>query len=171
MTIASATPPRRRSMRLKDYDYSSNGAYFVTICAHRRLCRFGDIDKDEMQLNAVGRIIASCWAEIPEHFPMVSLDAWVIMPNHLHGIIVIMGDGTFQERRPPSLGIIIGSFKSAATRRLNDLQGRSELLWQRNYYEHVIRDEASLHRVRKYIEENPARWKYDYENPDAIPEV
>jgi REP element-mobilizing transposase RayT len=160
----------RRSLRLKEYDYSRDGAYFVTICAHRRLCRFGRIAHDDVQLNAEGRIIASCWNEIPKHFPTVSLDAWVIMPNHLHGIIIITTDDT-NIGSSASLGIIVGAFKSAATKRINQSRAASGSVWQRNYYEHVIRDESSLNRSRKYIEENPARWAYDRENPGAIPEV
>jgi putative transposase len=160
----------RRSLRLRGYDYSRDGAYFVTICAHRRLCKFGRIEQDEVRLSPAGCIVASCWNEIPDHFPDVSLDAWVIMPNHVHGIIVIMtDDGNIGMRT--ALGVIVGAFKSAASKRINQWQGASEPLWQRNYYEHVIRNESSLNRARKYIEENPARWAYDRENPGAIPEV
>src|SRR5205823_206535 len=128
-----------------------------------------------MQLNAAGRIVASCWEDIPEHFPTVSLDGWVIMPNHVHGIVVITTSDTTSAIMPlaastPSLGVIVGAFKSAATKRVNEWRRTPETLWQRSYYERVIRDDRSLNRVRQYIEENPVRWAYDTENLDAVPE-
>ena len=162
----------RHSLRLKGYDYSQAGAYFVTVCAHNRMCIFGAVDAAEIRLSEIGRTVGSCWEEIPEHFP-VSLDEWVVMPNHLHGII-IMADETplaTADALPvrPALGAIVGGFKSATTKRVNE-ERRMERspLWQRNFYEHVIRNEADLGRIRQYIVDNPVRWAEDPENPNVI---
>lgn len=186
----------RRSIRLKGYDYAEAGAYFVTIVSRNRVCMFGDISGGEMRLNDTGRIVEQCWGEIPEHFSNVDLDAFVVMPNHLHGIIVITPPvGATHEspmpdaRLPPagathasplpggvwhggprrqSLGVIVGSFKSAVTRRLNLMHGASgPTMWQRNYFEHIIRSDESLSSIRQYVFDNPGRWEADRENPAA----
>ena len=171
----------RRSMRLKGYDYSQPGLYFVTIVAQDRVCLFGHIEDDNMQLNEAGRIVETCWLAIPEHFPHVILDAFVIMPNHVHGIIVIMehvGAKNFSPLQSPirqssmprspskTIGSIVRGFKIGVTKwfRANtDIHA----VWQRNYYDHIIRDEPSLNRIRQYIADNPARWDTDRENPEA----
>jgi len=192
----------RHSIRLGGYDYSRPGAYFVTICTHDRACLFGDVAEGEMRLNDAGRIAEQCWRDIPAHFPRLDLDAFVIMPNHVHGIIWITDDavGVNDARghnenvappvtRPPhnvgathasplphalrprgpqrrSVASIIGSFKSAVTKRINKLRGTPGMpVWQRNYYEHIIRTGESLDRIRRYIGENPLRWHLDRENP------
>ena len=136
------------------------------------MCIFGAVDAAEMRLSEIGRTVGSCWEEIPEHFP-VSLDEWVVMPNHLHGII-IMADETplaMADALPvrPAIGAIVGGFKSATTKRVNE-EPRMERspLWQRNFYEHVIRNEADLGRIRQYIVDNPVRWAEDPENPNVI---
>ncbi|MGI6604111.1 MAG: transposase [bacterium] len=182
---------RRRSIRLKGYNYSQPGAYFITICTHDRECLFGAIFGGEMQLNDWGVITERCWTEIPSHFPNVALDAFVVMPNHVHGIIVIrkrnapvgarhavplQSTGIFQTcieqfGRPVSGSIptIIRSFKAAVTRQINELRGTPGVpIWQRNYYEHVIRDEESLDRIREYVAGNPAQWDQDSENPANV---
>ena len=186
----------RRSIRLKDYDYTQHGAYFVTICAHERRRVFGNIVAGDMVLNAWGRVVQSCWDKIPAHFPMVELDAFVVMPNHVHGIIVIVDIGVRATHgspvhgapvhgaighrapvhgspvlthptqpngpKPNSLGAIIGQFKSAVTRRINRLSGApGHPVWQRNYYEHIVRSEESLNAIRAYIADNPAKWAQD----------
>lgn len=139
----------RRSIRLKGYDYSAAGGYYVTVVAFRRECLFGEIVNGEMRLNAVGRIVRECWDEIPSHFPNAETDAFVVMPNHVHGIIFIYADGAgathaspLQKRTtyphgpaPRSLGAIVGSFKSSVTRRAGR-ELNSANIWQRNYYEH-----------------------------------
>jgi REP element-mobilizing transposase RayT len=134
-----------------------------------------------VHLNQFGNIVQECWIAIPEHFPKVILDEFVIMPNHVHGIIVIAetprvgathASPLHKHPRGPqrqSVGAIVGSFKSAVTKRINECRAApSEPVWQRNYYEHVIREEASLNRVRKYIAENPLQWAYDPENPSVV---
>jgi putative transposase len=158
----------RRSPRLKGYDYRQPGAYFVTVCAHDRMCIFGAIEQMKMRLSAIGQIVASCWKQIPQHFSVL-LDEWVMMPNHMHGIILMGDDPDVVGMVKPPLGLIIGTFKSAATKRVNEWRGeRNSPLWQRNFYEHVLRNDADLGRVRQYIVDNPIRWAQDAENPDVI---
>ncbi len=172
----------RRSVRLKGYDYSRAGAYFVTVCTRNRECLFGDVTDGIMRLNKVGRVVEKCWQAIPSHFSTVRLDAFVIMPNHVHGIITIVGPthtgathaSPLRGRSRPSgpgrqsIGAIIGSFKSAVTRRINQLRGTpGGRLWQRNYYEHIIRNSESLDRIREYIVNNPLQWELDRENPNV----
>jgi len=171
--------PRRRSIRLPEYDYAQPGAYFITACAHDRACLFGDIVGTDMRLNEWGEIAAECWRAIPDHFEHVTLDEYVIMPNHVHGILVIEDDWAGNVRathaspvpprgpQPRSIGAIVGSFKSATARRINDLRGTPDTrVWHRNYYEHVIRSEESLRQIRQYIADNPIHWADDRENPE-----
>jgi len=164
----------RRSIRLKDYDYSNAGAYFVTICAHKRRCLFGEMIKGDVKLNQYGRLVEFEWGETAELRDNVALDASVIMPNHVHGIVFITGRGVLQyaptksQFRSPSLtiGAIIRGFKSAATKRINETRHMPGApVWQRNYYEHIIRDEKKLKKTREYIINNPLQWELDEENP------
>lgn len=155
---------RRRLLRLSHYDYSNVGAYFVTCCILGRRCILGDIVDDRMQLNTSGRVVADCWLAIPRHSYRVSIDEFVVMPNHLHGIVVIEQRARHASpllMRGTTLGAIVGSFKSAVSRQLPELKP----LWQRNYYEHVIRNESSLQKIREYIVSNPKQWALDRENP------
>ncbi len=254
----------RRSIRLKGYDYAHPGAYFITICTHDRACLFGEIADGEMILNEAGRIVEKCWREIPMHFPHVALDEFVVMPNHVHGILFIiavvgaknisplplpseslspagaqnivppsmpcelsspvgaknispppfpseslspvgaqnivpprspfpsLSPAGAQNIVPPSMpcelsspvgaknisplpspqrpgtsmtiGSIIRGFKIGVTQWMRQ-QTPIRDVWQRNYYEHIIRDETALNRIRRYIVENPARWAEDTENP------
>ena len=132
------------SRRLPTFDYASAGAYFVTICAHRRRVLFAS--------DQLASAVTDCWHEIPSHFP-VEPDGFVVMPNHVHGILWLRAG----HARP--LRTIVGSFKSATARRVNELRRTpGEPVWQRGYYDHVIRDEADLSRIREYIETNPIRW-------------
>lgn len=173
----------RRSIRLQDFDYSKAGAYFVTICTHERVCLFGEVVDDVMRLNDAGKIAQACWLAIPSHFPDANLNAFVVMPNHVHGIVFIadiVGAKNFSPvwdnvepahnpMRSPSktIGSVIRGFKIGVTKwfRENGVTGN---VWQRNYYEHVIRNEESLSRIRQYIHENPTRWAFDRENPAAV---
>lgn len=180
----------RKSPRLPDYDYSQSGAYFVTLCAHHRQPLFGLVDGDEMNLNACGEIAFNCWTVIPEHFQQVELDMFVVMPNHIHGILVIHNkelDNTEESsnplpsvglrhastlQKPPlnqrrgaksgSLGAIIGSYKSAVTHAIREYENSPKLpIWQRSFHDHIIRNETSLNKLREYIQTNPARWTED----------
>ncbi len=165
---------------MKDYDYTEPGAYFVTMCTFGGECRFGEIVNNEMRLNSSGGIVKKCWEDIPNHCADVALDVFTIMPNHVHGIIVIQngpGRGKAclaptkrQFGNPPagSLSSIIGSFKSAASRHVNLIRNSpGRPLWQRNFYEHVIRKEDDLNRIREYIVNNPYKWPEDENNPDS----
>ena len=185
---------RRRSMRLHGYDYSQVGAYFLTICTVDRRILFGKVVNHQTVLNEAGRIVADEWLKSARIRAEIKLDAWVVMPNHIHGILTITDVGGECNRRsrpdqrslttgvgvpdrgdrrvaptgpgPRSLGAIVAGFKSASARRINAFRGTpGASVWQRNYYEHVIRYEAVLNRIRQYIAENPARWAEDPENP------
>jgi len=171
----------RRSIRLKEYDYSKSGAYFVTICTQNRECIFGEIADGQMILNDAGQIVQIVWDEIPKHIDHVELDQFAIMPNHIHGIIVLH-DGcrgtaccapTYQRFGTliaGSLPTIIRSFKSAITKRINESHKTTgQKMWQRNYYEHVIRNEDELNEIRQYIIDNPVKWDTDEENPNMQP--
>ena len=183
----------RRSIRLAEYDYSQVGAYFITVCAHDRRCLFGDIVDGEMRLNVYGKTVRQTWDGLPGHYPHVELDAFVIMPNHIHGVIELtVGVGAGLKPAPtgpvPIISVttkpvptistptivrhglpeIVRAFKTFSARQINAMLGTPGIaVWQRNYYEHIIRDEAEWDRIREYIETNPARWADDKENPDA----
>jgi len=172
-------PKRRRSLRLRGYDYSQPGAYFVTICAKDHLPQFGEIRGNDMKLNEQGSIVEKIWKEIPEHFTNVPLDEFIVMPNHVHGILLLDENpdckGTacraptvegFGKPVKGSLPTIIRSFKSESTHRINRLDKRKGIsIWQRNYYEHIIRNQDSLNRIRRYIQENPIKWSTNPEYP------
>jgi len=182
----------RRSVRLKGYDYSQPGAYFVTICTRARECLFGHVVNGEMRLNPLGKMAAACWQAIPHHFPRVVLDEAIVMPNHIHGIIVIQGRGEASAvplhvskeqpksdasplqrcpngTQPGSLSATVQNFKSISTRKMNAARGMLGMpLWQRGFYEHVIRNEEELRAIREYILCNPARWNEDENNPSLL---
>ncbi|PIP37481.1 MAG: hypothetical protein CO107_06885 [Deltaproteobacteria bacterium CG_4_9_14_3_um_filter_51_14] len=168
----------RRSVRLQGYDYSRAGAYFVTVCAHNRACLFGDIVDGEMQLNDAVRMVEQWWAELNNKFPHIETDEYVIMPNHFHGIIILVGADL--RVRPHSgahagapLPTIIQWFKTMTTNayihgvKTNGGAPFPGKLWQRNYYEHIIRNDDELNRIREYIVNNPAKWALDRENPNG----
>jgi REP element-mobilizing transposase RayT len=163
----------RRSIRLKDYDYSQSGAYFVTICSWSRECLFGEIIDGNMQLEEFGQIIQENWTWLSHQYKYVHLDEWSVMPNHLHGIVVINDDGRGGSRTAPtniikqkSLGRLIGAFKTVSTKQINLMRNTPGIpVWQRNYYEHIIRNDDELNRTREYIINNPLRWAEDENNP------
>jgi len=211
----------RRSVRLAGYDYAEAGAYFVTVCTQGHVCLFGEVVDGQMRMNAAGDMVQAVWDELPSHYPGASTDAFIVMPNHVHGIIVLApvgagprarldsgprvgpdlrdGSGPFPHRqgmaysgegRPQgvaptsygpladgdrglSLGEVVARFKSLTTRRYIEgvrqsgwraFRGR---LWQRSYYDHIIRNERALSYIRRYVIENPLRWAQDRENPAA----
>jgi len=183
VTISNSYPPRR-SIRLPEFDYSQPGAYFVTIVTHDRQPLFGQINDGEISLTEVGAMVAQAWIAIPEHFPNVELSAFVVMPNHIHGIISIIYEPEttsnvaarhavpsqiiktekFGKPVSCSLPTIIRSFKSATTRTFHMYAGYSEKnLWQRNFYEHVIRNEQDYQAIIEYILANPMNWEKDKE--------
>lgn len=146
----------RRSIRLQGYDYSQSGAYFVTICTFQRQHLFGEVNDGEMQLNVIGQIVSAIWQKIPKHFPNVELDKFILMPDHLHGIIII----SEQDDKSHSLATIIQNFKSVSTRRINKITQNSGVsIWQRNYHERIVRSDQELDRLRQYMLTNPENWK------------
>lgn len=169
----------RRSIRLSGYDYTQSGAYFVTICVDKRVCVFGALADGSLELNDAGRIARNTLSELPSRFSQISLDSFIVMPNHIHGIIFVgaqfiaPSDSLPHSREEagamnhaPTLGEIIRAYKAVSARAIR-CGGYVDFKWQRNYYEHIIRDEDSLNRIRQYILDNPIRWDSDRENPAA----
>jgi len=199
----------RRSIRLPGYDYTQPGAYFVTIVTYERMPLFGEIVDGEMRLNDAGRVAERCWLAIPSHFPHVALDVFVIMPNHVHGILWIVetppagtvaavGAKNFSPLPSPisplpsdvspvppldispqpdvaprphgtskTIGSVVRGFKIGVTKWFRQ-NTTIYTVWQRNYYEHIIRTDDALARIRAYIQSNPQRWSEDRENPNVL---
>ena len=193
---AKRKPRGRHSIRFPKYDYAQPGAYFVTICTHHQLPILGRISEGEIALSQEGIIVKKCLVKIPHHFTSSSLDAYVIMPNHVHAIIILTDnrrgeasakDSGFlpfeskadasplqpKDSRPRgtksgSLGAIIQNFKFVSTRKMNQFRNTpGDRIWQRNYFEHIIRSEKALNAIRRYIMTNPVRWEMDRYNPKA----
>jgi REP element-mobilizing transposase RayT len=180
---SKAQQHRRRSIRLKGYDYSQPGAYFVTVCVYLRSCLLGEVLEGEMRLNKSGHIVEACWNDLPDHYAHVQLDAFVIMPNHVHGVIVLTHDGGTDRvnvgagfkpaptgpqgtAKRHGLPEIVRAFKTFSSRRINEWRRMPGApVWQRNYYEHVIRGDAELNGIREYVHSNPARWLEDRYHP------
>jgi REP element-mobilizing transposase RayT len=204
---------RIESARLPGWDYAAAGCYVVTVCTQQRRHFFGEVVDGEMELSPIGEIVADEWLHTAHVRPYISLDAWIVMPNHIHGILIIdectsptMADGVrttdttadvetarravFRQVQTPrwgvstsgspstnakrtsvlqphSLGAIIGQFKSVATKRIW-AAGWHDFGWQTRFYDHIIRDEQSLHRIRRYIADNPRRWHLDRENDEHL---
>ena len=168
----------RRSIRLSGYDYSQPGSYFVTICTHQRQCMFGDIVDGQMHLNSYGEIVADEWQKSSVIRQEIELDVWVVMPNHFHGIVIINDVGTNSDHvgangRSPlprmkskSLSSLMAGFKSSVTKKINILRDSpGTRLWQRNYYEHIIRNQSAMDKIRHYIVNNPLSWDLDQLHP------
>jgi putative transposase len=220
MTKFDPTKHHRRSIRLKGYDYTQPGAYFITLVTWGRECLFGEVFSGEMHPNPFGRLIGNEWERLTNRFSKIVLDEWICMPNHLHGILMMVennmdnvvdgavgarqkssretekpsiaspiyssdievgarqkssgktGDASLAsplQNTPGSLGAIIGAYKSTTTRLINGLRRTPGLpLWQRNYYEHIIRNEDELKSIRAYVRDNPVRWELDPDNPTRI---
>jgi len=162
----------RSSMRLKGYDYSLPGAYFITLVTHQRECLFGEVVDGEMQVNQLGKIVEFAWMDLPAHYPQVTLEAFVIMPNHVHGIVVIKaGDDDYRrggsETHPHKISIyglpeIVRAFKSFSARRINQIRNtKGVAVWQRSFYDHIIRDDRDYRNIWEYIETNQLKWGED----------
>ena len=159
----------RKNNRLQGYDYSQGGAYFVTICARNREELFGAVNNDMVILNEYGKIANQTWLEIPEHFPNVGLDKFIVMPNHIHGVIYVVGGADLRPlqnngRSKMILSTVIHGFKSSATRKIRIEYNNTDYIWQRSFYDHIIRNEKSLYKIREYIINNPIAWPEDAEN-------
>ncbi len=174
MTPYNPNIHHRRSIRLKGYDYSRAGLYFVTLCCQDRACLFGEIRNGQHFLNDAGKIANGYWLEIPAHFPNAVLHEYIVMPNHVRGIIELVNEGVenqnrvenfqpqneFQKIIPHSIGSIVRGFKIGVTkwfRQNTDVH----TVWQRNYWEHIIRDDQAYQRISDYIINNPAKWADD----------
>ncbi|MBZ0302364.1 MAG: transposase [Anaerolineae bacterium] len=163
----------RRSVRLPGYDYAQGGAYFVTICAYHQACLFGSVDQNaEMRLNRYGQIVERAWQQVATLRRQIETDVFVVMPNHVHGILIIhtpvgatlASPSNERPQGPPSgsLGAVVGGFKAADAREINRArQTPGAPVWQRSFHEVIIRSEAVLNRLRQYIDANPARWAED----------
>ena len=149
----------RKPNRLKDYDYSSNGYYFVTICTHNKAHIFGSVIDGKVQINQFGCIAAEELENIVCHYEMVSVDKYVVMPNHVHEIIVINNEERSRPF-PTALPTVIGLYKSGVSKRIHQISPNLNL-WQKSFYDHIIRDENEYLRVWKYIDENPLKWETD----------
>ena len=180
----------RRSVRLKNYDYSTDGAYFITICTQNRESLFGNIGNGCMILNNAGRMIKTVWDDIPQYYPGIGIDVFQIMPNHVHGIIFVGAtpcgcpigkpcpdDRPGQAQGPAptkklSLPDVVHRYKTMTTceyiRNVKQNQWKpfDGKLWQRNYYEHVLRNDESMQKTREYIVNNPLKWEFDEYNPN-----
>jgi putative transposase len=163
--------PRRRSVRLPDFDYASAGAYFVTLVAASRRCLFSKIEGDEVRLGDFGRIAQEEWLATPAIRNGVALGAFVLMPNHLHAIVWLAPANALVTRQAAnltrgSLGALVGGYKAIVTKRHRiAVADPTAVVWQRSFYEHIIRDEKDLAAIETYIEDNPRRWAEDAENP------
>lgn len=183
---------RRHSIRLNEYDYTQPGAYFLTLCTQERECLFGGVANGELQLNGYGEIVGDEWLKSAQIRAEISLDEFVVMPNHLHGIVMISAQSSAETNAstngrvtgpslaglrmmrgpiPRSLASLIAGFKSSVTRKINEVRGTPRaVVWQRNYYEHIIRNDETLNRAREYIANNPLKWELDRLRPGNAPE-
>jgi putative transposase len=181
MARFNSTINHRRSIRLKGYDYSQSGLYFITICTQNQDCLFGEINNAEIILNDAGIMVDNKWLALKNRYPNIDLHEYIVMPNHFHGIIEIVENGQPQGGQPqggqpqggqpqgiaPTVGDMIGAFKSLVTNeyirnvKQNNWRRFNGKLWQRNYYEHIIRDEKSYLQIAEYIETNPLKWQDD----------
>ena len=178
-------PHNRRTVRLREYDYSWPGWYYVTFCTHDRECWFGQIIGNGFCLTSLGELAGRYWREIPSHHPTTEMDTFVVMPNHLHGIIILTDTEPPNRRdvqlnvptaninyskispQQRSLAVIVRTYKAAVTT-WGRAHGYAKFRWQQRFYDHVIRTEQDLHRLRHYIANNPMRWALDEENPAII---
>jgi REP element-mobilizing transposase RayT len=170
---------QRKVLRLRGYDYSRPGTYFVTTNTHARRCILGDVVGGVVRLSEIGQIAHARWEAIPSHHSGVELDAFVVMPNHIHGLLHMVDLGETRSRSPHSpsgqasgpksnsLSAVIGAFKSGVSRRVAGMHaGARGKLWQSGYQDHIVRTDGELDRIRQYINANPANWRSDPENPD-----
>ena len=166
----------RRSIRLRGYDYSQKGIYFVTACTQNREHLFGKIEKGEMQMNDAGQMVEFTWFDLPNHNPPIVLDEFVVMPDHVHGIILITDGNAVRAGSEPAptiptrhpLSETVRQFKTFSAKHVNQIRGVTGIpVWQRDYYEHIIRNDVELEHVRQYIATNPKKWNCKCDHADA----
>ena len=155
--------PARKRTRLKEYDYSNNAYYFITICVNDKSEVFGSVENNKVLLNTYGSVIEKHLLDLSDRFKSVEIDYYVIMPNHLHCILILDNDNF--ERN--NISEIMGAFKSITTIALHK-NGLKNFKWQRSFYDRIIRDEKELFNIRQYIEQNPLRWELEKENPNNL---
>lgn len=183
----------RKPNRWRNYDYSRAGYYFITMCTKNRVHHFGEVVDGNMMLNEPGQIANQCWLQIPDHFNLSESDRYVVMPNHVHGIVIIHDTGDVgnanthpvgnanthsvgnanlhsqqSDRTKMLLSRIVQQYKAAVTREISKSGSQLQFRWQKSFYDHIIRNDVSLFRIRKYIENNPLKWDYDRENSNII---
>ena len=161
----------RKLNRLKNYDYSQSGCYFVTICTKNKEEWLGQIESGKMILNKFGEITKNFWVEIPKHVNNITLDEFIVMPNHIHGIVLIVGNAymrSLQNRTKMLLSRIIQQYKSSVTREINSLQNDFCFKWHKSFYDHIIRNEKTLNKIREYIVSNPLKWDLDKKNIENL---
>ena len=155
----------RKSIRIPDYDYTQEGWYYVTICVNKHKCLLGEVVEDKMILNQFGIIADEKWQWLENQYNYIKLDKWQIMPNHMHGIIGFIGSCSGSRTAPTKykpLGRIIGAFKTVSTKTINKIKhSPGERFWQRDFWEHIIRNEQELNRIRSYIIRNPEKWHHN----------
>jgi putative transposase len=168
---------RRKSIRLKEYDYSQPGEYFITICTYDKKCVFGEVVEEKIRLSSIGKIAKKYWEEIPEHFLNVKLDEYVIMLNHVHGIVIITEGRDLINQIPTrnnfplmknpkmTLGKVIRYNKARSSKHIHD-SGHVDFRWQSLFYDRIVRSEKELNNIRDYIANNPFKWYLDEENPN-----
>lgn len=168
---------RRKNIRLPRYNYGKCGFYFVTICTKDKRCYLGDVRDNKINLSEIGKIVQLCWQKIPEHFSSIGLGKFIVMPNHIHGIIEITNVGNADlrslqistDRTKMLLFKTIHGFKSSVTRLVNKKYNlKTSFAWQKSYYDHIIRNEKSLYNISSYIMNNHLKWQNDIENPFAL---
>ena len=175
---------RRNTNRIPQHNYAEPGYYFITICTENRRQLFGTIENDKIILNDIGNMVDVWWQKIFERYQNILIDEYIIMPNHIHGIINNVGAGFPRPKsfygdndinnkinghgnRAPTIGNIIAYFKYQSTKQINKIQNNPGIkVWQRNFYDHIIRNDKSLNKIREYIINNPATWNNDIENPN-----
>jgi putative transposase len=164
---------KRKYLRLHGWDYTSPGCYFVTICVKNKECFLADVVNEKVVPNEFGKIVESRWKRLRNQYRYLKLDAFVVMPNHVHGLMRIFNDSIVTGRdlslptiaeKIKSLSDIIGAFKTTSSKEIH-LAGFPNFFWQRSFYEKIIRSEAEARKVQEYICNNPANWDYDDENP------
>jgi REP element-mobilizing transposase RayT len=158
--------PNYKSTRLKEYDYRSCGAYFVTIVTWKRKCCLGAVKEDKVILSTLGESVRRSWQWLETYYPYVELDEFVVMPNHIHGIIRISDRVALEARLP--VGKLVAAFKSKVSREQKERCLQSAWIWQKDFYEHVVRNEQDLQEIREYIVNNPLKWQLDKENPNNV---
>lgn len=155
--------PTRKPTRLKEFDYSNNGYYFITICVQNNRMIFGEVENEKMKLNTCGKEVEKILLSLPERYTQIEIDYYAIMPNHFHGIFILNNENN----QNISISNVIGGFKSLTTIAIHKL-GLKDFKWQRSFYDRIIRDEKELFYIRQYIDQNPLRWEIEKNNPDNL---